>query len=125
MILQSAAYKNNGALFIIWDEAEDTGEFADGPIPMFLLSPLAKGAGKTSYSNSIHYTHSSTLKTIQEIFNVRTLVGRRSESEDSRSERPVPISSGFVERVIFTSVFRRSSSAGRRTLPHRALLIEA
>ena len=75
VILQSEAYKNNGALFIIWDEAEDSGDFADGPIPMFLLSPLAKGEGKAPYSNSIHYTHSSTLKTIQEIFGVGPLLG--------------------------------------------------
>jgi phosphatidylinositol-3-phosphatase len=75
VILQSDAYKNNGALFILWDEAEDSGEFSDGPIPMFLLSPLAKGGGKAPYSNTIHYTHSSTLKTIQEIFGVGPLLG--------------------------------------------------
>jgi hypothetical protein len=75
VILQSDAYKDNGALFIIWDEAEDSGQFADGPIPMFLLSPLAKGRGKEPYSNSIHYTHSSTLKTVQEIFGVGPLLG--------------------------------------------------
>jgi phosphatidylinositol-3-phosphatase len=75
VILQSDAYKNNGALFILWDEAEDSGEFADGPIPMFLLSPLAKGGGKAPYSNTIHYSHSSTLKTIQEIFGVGPLLG--------------------------------------------------
>jgi hypothetical protein len=75
VILQSDAYKDGGALFIIWDEAEDSGEFADGPIPVFLLSPLAKGGGKAPYSNSIHYTHSSTLKTIQEIFGVGPLLG--------------------------------------------------
>jgi hypothetical protein len=75
VILQSDAYKNNGALFIIWDEAEDSDEFSDGPIGMFLLSPLAKGGGKAPYSNFIHYTHSSTLKTIQEIFRVGPLLG--------------------------------------------------
>ena len=75
VILQSEAYKENGALFILWDEAEDSGQFSDGPIPMFLLSPLAKGGGKTPYSNSIHYSHSSTLKTIQEIFGVGPLLG--------------------------------------------------
>jgi phospholipase C len=75
VILESAAYKDGGALFIIWDEAEDDGVFADGPIPMFLLSPFAKGEGKTGYHNSTHYTHSSTLKTIQEIFGVKPLLG--------------------------------------------------
>jgi hypothetical protein len=37
---------------------------------MFVLSPFAKGGGKTAYSNSVHYDHSSLLKTLQEIYNV-------------------------------------------------------
>ena len=75
LILQSDAYKEGGAIFITWDEAEDTDQFSDGPIGMFLLSPFAKGGGKTAYSNSIHYDHSSTLKTIEEIFGVQPLLG--------------------------------------------------
>ena len=75
LILNSAEYKQGGALFIIWDEAEDSGPFSDGPIGMFLLSPFAKGAGMTAYSNSIHYDHSSTLKTLEEIFQVGPLLG--------------------------------------------------
>src|SRR5204862_2602041 len=67
-ILNSQAYSNNGAVFIAWDEAGS----GDGPIGMILLSPLAKGGG---YSNSVHYTHSSTLRTLQEIFNVGPLLG--------------------------------------------------
>ena len=74
MILNSAQYKEGGALFIIWDEGEDSGNFSDGPIGMFILSPFAKGCGKKAYSNSIHYDHSSTLKTMQEIFQVGPLL---------------------------------------------------
>jgi len=75
VILESKAYKEGGALFVIWDEAEDTDQYSDGPIPVFLLSPFAKGGGKTAYSNTIHYDHSSTLKTIEEIFGVGPLLG--------------------------------------------------
>lgn len=75
LITNSAEYKAGGALFIIWDEAEDSGAFSDGPIGMFLLSPFAKGSGKSEYSNSIYYTHSSTLKTVEEIFGVTPLLG--------------------------------------------------
>ncbi len=75
LILQSNAYKEGGALIITWDEAEDTDQFSDGPIGFFLLSPFAKGRGKTAYSNSIHYDHSSTLKTVEEIFGVTPLLG--------------------------------------------------
>jgi hypothetical protein len=75
LILESDQYKQGGALFIIWDEAEDSGAYSDGPVGMFLLSPFAKGSGKTAYSNSIPYDHSSTLKTLQEIFHVTPLLG--------------------------------------------------
>lgn len=62
-ILDSAAYKAGGAVFITWDE----GAFSDGPIGMIVLSPFAKGNG---YRNFIRYTHGSTLRTLQEIFGV-------------------------------------------------------
>ena len=65
LILESEAYKEGGALIITWDEAEDTDQFSDGPIPFFLLSRFAKGGGTRAYSNSIHYDHSSTLKTVR------------------------------------------------------------
>jgi phosphatidylinositol-3-phosphatase len=44
-----------------------------------VLSPDAKGAG---YSNSIHYTHSSTLRTLQEIFGVTPLLGGATTAID-------------------------------------------
>ena len=75
LITESKEYKEGGALFIIWDEGEDSGQFSDGPIGMFLLSPFAKGDGRHGYANSIRYDHSSTLKTLQEIFNVKPLLG--------------------------------------------------
>jgi hypothetical protein len=81
MILQSDEYKQGGALFIIWDEAEDSGPFSDGPIGMFILSPFAKGGGNKPYSNSIHYDHSSTLKTLEEIFHVEPLLGAAADPE--------------------------------------------
>src|SRR5438067_13675787 len=63
-ILASQAYLNNGALFITWHE----GASGDGPIGMILLSPKAK----VGYQNTIPYDHSSTLRTVQEIFGVTT-----------------------------------------------------
>src|SRR5206468_3534531 len=65
-ILNSTAYQTGGALFITWDE----GVGGDGPIGMIVLSPYAKGGG---YSNSIHYTHGSLLRTVEEIFGVSLL----------------------------------------------------
>jgi hypothetical protein len=75
MILSSSAYQNGGVLFITWDESED----GDNPIGMILLSPFAKGGG---YTNNIPYTHSSTLRTIQEIFNVTPFLGDAAQATD-------------------------------------------
>jgi hypothetical protein len=74
-ILDSQAYKNGGVLLITWDE----GQGGDGPIGLIVLSPNAKGGG---YSNTIHYTHSSTLLTLQEIFGVTPLLGDAANATD-------------------------------------------
>jgi phospholipase C len=74
-ILNSAAYQKGGALFITWDEADE----GDGPIGMIVLSPFAKGGG---YSNQIHYTHGSTLRTMQEIFGVTPFLGDAGKETD-------------------------------------------
>jgi hypothetical protein len=73
-ILNSAAYKRGGALFITWDE----GEGSDGPIGMIVLSPYAK----KGYANSVQYTHSSTLRTVERIFNLRPYLGGAAHSND-------------------------------------------
>ncbi len=73
-ILSSQAYSNNGVIFITWDQ----GQGGDGPIGMIVLSPLAKAG----YSNTIYYTHSSTLLTLQELFNVGPLLGDAANATD-------------------------------------------
>jgi phosphatidylinositol-3-phosphatase len=66
-IRQSSAYLDGGAIFITWDESAP----GDHPIGFILLSPAGKGSG---YSNAIRYSHSSTLRTLQEIFAVGPLL---------------------------------------------------
>jgi hypothetical protein len=78
-ILNSAAYKNGGAVLITWDEGE--GSLLDGPIGMIVVSPFAKGSG---YRNFIHYTHGSTLRTIEEIFGVTPLLRDAAHQSDLR-----------------------------------------
>jgi len=73
-ILASSAYLQGGALLITWDEAA----FLDGPIGMIVLSPFAKGS---SYSNNIFYTHGSTLRTLEEIFQVSLLRNANHETD--------------------------------------------
>jgi phospholipase C len=74
-ILTSAAYQNNGLVIITWDEAAS----GDGPIGMIILSPWAKGGG---YHNALHYSHSSTLRTLQKIFGVGPLLGGAATALD-------------------------------------------
>jgi hypothetical protein len=76
-ILNSQAYRDGGAIFITWDEAD----IGDGPIGMIVLSPLAKGHG---YSNSIHYDHGALLRTLEEIFNVTPYLGNAATEPDLR-----------------------------------------
>jgi phospholipase C len=73
-ILKSTAF-HNGVVFIIWDESED-GDF---PVGMIVLSPFAKGGG---YFNTIHYTHSATLQTLQKIFGVTPFLGDAANGPD-------------------------------------------
>ena len=74
-ILESKAYRSGGVLFILWDEARQ----GDGPIPLIVLSPFAKGNG---YSNDLYYTHGSMLRTLQEIFGVGPLLRDAANERD-------------------------------------------
>jgi hypothetical protein len=71
-ILASKIYTDGGVVFLTWDEAENGGTTFD----MIVVSPFAK----KNYSNSIKYTHSSTLRTIQEIFGVTALLRDAAEA---------------------------------------------
>ena len=63
-IMASRDYQNNGVIIIWWDETEG-GDDASRAIPEFIISPLAKGNG---YASSVVFSHSSDLKTMEEIF---------------------------------------------------------
>jgi hypothetical protein len=75
IITNSAAYQNGGAIFITWDE----NDYDNQPIGMLILSPLAKGHG---YTSTNYYTHSSTLRTMQEIFGVTPLIRDAANAAD-------------------------------------------
>ncbi|MEH2193919.1 MAG: alkaline phosphatase family protein [Nostoc sp.] len=67
-IMSSDAYKNNGAIVIWWDETEgkNQNDFSH-TLPEIVISPLAKG---NAYESLVNYTHSSDLKSWQELFGV-------------------------------------------------------
>jgi hypothetical protein len=82
IIMNSQAYQN-GVIFITWDE----GEGDDGPIGMIAISTFAK----KNYSNTIHYDHSSTLKTLEEIFGVGPLLGGAANATDLSDLFTIPL----------------------------------
>lgn len=67
-IMASPDYKNNGAIFITTDESEgkNPNDFRH-TILGIVISPLARG---NAYESRLNYTHSSTLNTMQKIFQV-------------------------------------------------------
>jgi phosphatidylinositol-3-phosphatase len=62
----SQAYQNNGLILIWFDETEG-GDNANYTIPFIAISPLAKG---NAYQSTVNITHSSDVRTMQEIFQV-------------------------------------------------------
>ena len=65
-IMASQAYKNNGVIVIWFDETEK-GNTTSFTIPEIVISPLAKG---NAFNSMLPYTHSSDLKSMQELFGV-------------------------------------------------------
>ena len=68
-IMASPAYQNNGVIIIWWDETEG-GDGATRTIPEIVISPLAKG---NAFASSVPLSHSSDIKTMEEIFGLPAL----------------------------------------------------
>jgi hypothetical protein len=74
-ILASKAYADGATLLLTWDEGENLN---DGPIGMIALGKSVKAG----YVGTVHYTHSSTLRTIQEIFGLSPFLGDAANATD-------------------------------------------
>lgn len=82
LIMSSRAYKDGGVIILWWDETEEDGRAGDNPddfnhtIPEIIISPLAhQNENGLPYASSINYSHSSDLRTMQEIFHVKATSG--------------------------------------------------
>ncbi len=82
LIMRSKAYKDGGVIVLWWDESEATGETGDNAddfnhtIGEIVISNLAHAnEGGLPYASPLNYTHSSDLRTLQEIFHVRATGG--------------------------------------------------
>jgi phosphatidylinositol-3-phosphatase len=70
LIMASEAYKDHGVIVLWWDESEggDTPAFT---LPFIIISKDAReNVEGLPYASTVEYTHSSTLRTMQEIFEV-------------------------------------------------------
>lgn len=76
-ILGSKAYRDGGAILLVWDESAGSNV----PIGMVVMSPLAKAG----YTGNVRYTHSSTLRTLQDVFGVNAAyLGDAANATDLR-----------------------------------------
>lgn len=77
MIMASKAYRDHGAIIVWWDESEQDGVANDNPddlthtIGEIVISPDAHpNEGGLPFVSDVFLTHSSDLRTMQEIFHV-------------------------------------------------------
>jgi len=63
-MMASQAYQDHGVIIIWTDETESTDD-TNTTLPFVIISPLAKG---NAYASALPYSHSSYLKTMDEIF---------------------------------------------------------
>ncbi|MBV9269391.1 MAG: hypothetical protein JO061_24695, partial [Acidobacteriaceae bacterium] len=89
LIMSSTAYQDGGAIILWWDETEDDGTPNDNQndfrhtLPEIIISPLAhKNVNGRPFASSVNYTHSSDLRTMQNIFHVGPYVGDAANAND-------------------------------------------
>jgi phosphatidylinositol-3-phosphatase len=82
VIMASEAYKNHGAIIIWFDESESDAVAGDNPddfnhtIGEIVISSRAhKNVNGIPYASPLNFTHSSDLRTMQEIFHAGPLLG--------------------------------------------------
>ncbi|HZT75411.1 MAG TPA: alkaline phosphatase family protein [Vicinamibacterales bacterium] len=70
LLMASDAYQDHGVILLWWDETEG-GDTADFKLPFIVISKDAHpNVGGVPFASSVELSHSSTLRTMQEIFDV-------------------------------------------------------
>jgi len=87
--MASNAYRNHGAIVLWWDESEkdgaagDVADRFDHTIPFIVISKdAAKNVDGRPFASFTNYSHSSFLKTMQEIYRVGPLLGDAANADD-------------------------------------------
>jgi phosphatidylinositol-3-phosphatase len=88
-IMASDAYKNHGVIVLWWDEAEADGVAGDNPddfnhtVPFIIISKdVVKSVDGLPYASQRNLSHSSFLRTMQEILGVGPLLGDAANADD-------------------------------------------
>ena len=88
-IMASSAYKSQGAIIVWWDETEGTGATGEKTddfkhtLGEIVVSPLAHpNVNGIPYASSVNFTHSSDLRTIQQIFGLGPFLGAAALAND-------------------------------------------
>ena len=88
-LMASDAYNNHAVIVLWWDESEKDGVAGDNAddfqhtLPMIIISKDAhRNVDGLPYASALNYTHSSFLRTMQEIFGVGPLLGDAANSND-------------------------------------------
>ena len=89
MIMASKAYQDNGVIILWWDEAEGDGVSGDNAdnfnhtVPEIVISKhVHQNVNGLPYASPVNLTHSSDLRTMQEIFHVTPLLGDAANATD-------------------------------------------
>jgi hypothetical protein len=70
LIMASDAYQDHGIIVLWWDESEG-GDDTSRTLPFIVISKdVHRNVSGVPYSNTIQYSHSSFLRTMQEVFDV-------------------------------------------------------
>ena len=104
VIMASKAYNEGGAIIIWWDESEDDGIPGDNAddfnhtIGEIVISKHAhKNEHGIRYASSVNLSHSSDLKTMEEIFHVQPFLQDAANANDlSDLFQPGAIPKNFV-----------------------------
>jgi len=87
MIMSSRAYEDDGAIIIWWDETESV-DGSDNPddfnhtLGEIVISPLARGNNGVPYASPVNFTHSSDLRTWEELFHLQPFLGDAVNAND-------------------------------------------
>jgi phosphatidylinositol-3-phosphatase len=89
VIMASKAYNDNGAIIIWWDESEQDGITGDNPdefdhtVGEIVISKHAhQNVNGLPYGSPVNMTHSSDLKTMQEIFHLSPMLQDAANGND-------------------------------------------